>query len=209
MHLRKYGDFNAGCVVFANDDRGSAASAWWAEACLDWCGDYPDDGRYANQGYLNDIAGQFEGAVVLPATGLNVAPWNVSGKTIFQTETGYFLDDGKPLVFFHFHGLQRRGAWMHTGLRAFHVSANSAALQGLYASYILLLEEIAMGATSINRGFPVPATGALVGTRHSRGLRTVLRRVRTRYVQGIERLRGEALRVPTVAPTVDSERFSN
>jgi hypothetical protein len=195
-HLRQYGDFNAGCVVFRNDDRGRAASTWWSEACLDWCWDYPDDGRYANQGYLNDIARKFEGACVLPAGGLNVAPWNMAGTTIHQMGQSYCLEDGTPLMFFHFHGLRQRGEWMYTGLRAFKVSADSAVLQGLYAPYVLRLEEIAVGVAPINLGCPIPRTDALVGTRRSRGMRTLMRRTRGRYLQGAERLRGEALRVP-------------
>jgi hypothetical protein len=208
-HLRQYGDFNAGCVVFRNDERGRAASTWWSEACLDWCWDYPEDGRYANQGYLNDIARQFEGACVLPAGGLNVAPWNMSGTAIHQIGQTYCLEDGTPLVFFHFHGLRQRGEWMYTGLRAFMVSADTAVLQGLYAPYVLRLEEIVTGTAYINLGFPVPPTDALVGARRSRGMRTLLRRARGRYLQGIERLRGEALRRPNVAPHVEPEKFSN
>jgi hypothetical protein len=197
-HLRQYGDFNAGCVVFRNDDRGRTAARWWSDACLNWCLDHPDSGRYANQGYLNDIARQFEGAFVLPAGGLNVAPWNMAGTTIHQMGQSYCLEDGTPLVFFHFHGLRQRGSWMYTGLRAFKVSADSAVLQGLYAPYVLRLEEIAGGIASINCGYPITRTDALVGTRRSRGVRTLLRRARGRYLQAVERVRGEAIPVPVI-----------
>ncbi len=197
-HLRQYGDFNAGCVVFRNDDRGRTAARWWSDACLNWCSDYPDSGRYANQGYLNDMARHFEGVLVLPAGGLNVAPWNMAGTTIHQMGQSYCLENGTPLVFFHFHGLRQRGSWMYTGLRAFKVASDSAVLRGLYAPYVLRLEEITVGTASINQGHPITRTNALVGARRSRGMRTLLRRVRGRYLQAVERVRGEAIPVPVI-----------
>jgi hypothetical protein len=192
-HLRQYGDFNAGCVVFRIDQRGLRAAQWWAEKCREWCWDYPDAGRYANQGYLDELARSFDGAVVLPAPGLNVAPWNLAGTTIHRVGGAYCLEDGAPLIFFHFHGLRERGGWMYTGVRAFKASADTALLQSLYVPYVNDLEAIRIGGGRLNSGSPTPPSDNLVGTRRSRGMRTLLRRVRGRYVQLLERLRGEAI----------------
>ena len=194
-HLRQYGDFNAGCVVFRNDQRGMLAAKWWAEQCRFWCWDYPDSGRYANQGYLDELARSFDGAVVLPAPGLNVAPWNLAGTTIHRVGGTYCLEDGSPLVFFHYHGLRERNGWMYTGLRAFKASADTALLQSLYVPYVDDLQSIRNGHGRLNSGRPVPPSDNLVGTRRSRGIRTLLRRVRGRYVQMLERLKGEAIRI--------------
>ncbi len=194
-HLRRYGDFNAGCVVFRNCLVGRDAARWWVTACLQWCSDYPDHGRYANQGYLDELAHRSGGVVVLSAVGLNVAPWNLAGTTIHKLHSGYCLEDGSPLVFFHFHGLRQRGDWMYTGLRAFKVSPDPTLINDLYAPYIERLQSIRQGRAGINTGRPTPLTNALVGTRRSRGLRTFVRRVRGRYIQGIERLRGESIRL--------------
>jgi hypothetical protein len=42
---------------------------------------------------------------ILDHVGANLAPWNLEGLNIRRTENGVVVE-GKPLVFFHFHGLR-------------------------------------------------------------------------------------------------------
>jgi hypothetical protein len=48
------GTFNVQLLCFLRDSNGMAALTWCCERCLEWCGDTPDHGRFADQGYLSD-----------------------------------------------------------------------------------------------------------------------------------------------------------
>jgi len=112
-HLEKYGLYNVGWMSFRNDERGQAVAAWWQDRCNEWCYDILDGDRFADQKYLDRIATEFEGVVVLSNLGANLAPWNLGGHTLTLTRTPEgerVVIDGKwPLIFFHFHGLRRVG----------------------------------------------------------------------------------------------------
>ena len=104
---QRYGRFNVGWVGFRNDERGRACLEWWAESCLDWCFDEVSDGRFADQGYLDQFP-QFAGVVVLDHPGADLAPWNLRRHRVSKDSAGEVQIDGKHLVFFHFHGLRER-----------------------------------------------------------------------------------------------------
>lgn len=106
----KYGTFNVGVVIFRNDNEGRKVLDWWAQSCIDWCHDFPSEGRYADQGYLDEFPRLSSKTVVLKNSGFNLAPWNTRSSELAEIN-GSVLVDGEPLIFFHFHGLSRR--WNH------------------------------------------------------------------------------------------------
>lgn len=105
--LAKYGRFNVGWVGIRADARGRACVDWWSQSTLEWCFDTPDAGRYADQGYLDSFPRLFEGVVVLPSLGMNLAPWNSAGVSLTEDDGTVLVEGHDPLVFFHFHGLRR------------------------------------------------------------------------------------------------------
>lgn len=104
--LAKYGKYNVGLVAFRNDLHGRELLSWYKESCIDWCSDKPENGLYADQGYLNFFP-ERPGCIVLESPGFNLAPWNDSNFTLEKNPEGKILVGGKQLVFFHFHGVKK------------------------------------------------------------------------------------------------------
>ncbi|WP_316746578.1 glycosyl transferase [Pedobacter gandavensis] len=95
-------------VYFKNDLRGRKALDWWRAACIEWCFNRIEDGKFGDQKYLDDWSERFEGVHELQHLGGGVAPWNVQ-QYDFRKEgpnvTGTVISGGKrfELVFYHFH----------------------------------------------------------------------------------------------------------
>ncbi|MFA6761022.1 MAG: hypothetical protein WCR69_08270 [Sulfuricurvum sp.] len=85
-------------MTFKSDERGIGVLRWWREACLDWCYDRIEDGKFGDQKYLDDWTTRFDGIHVLKHLGGGLAPWNVSQ---------YDLEDGSiEPIFYHFHNFK-------------------------------------------------------------------------------------------------------
>lgn len=98
-------------MTFKSTKAGMEALRWWAEACLEWCFDRFEDGRFGDQKYLDDWTERFEEVHVLYHLGGGVAPWNVQQYAFTLTDqqvTGTELTTQQAfdLVFFHFHGFK-------------------------------------------------------------------------------------------------------
>lgn len=100
-------------MYFKNDIQGRTALYWWRDACIEWCYDRVEPGRFGDQKYLDDWTTRFKGVTVLSHLGGGVAPWNVqqyqwirnsaNEKPVLQEiKTGITFD----LVFYHFHALK-------------------------------------------------------------------------------------------------------
>lgn len=152
-HLEVYGVYNVGLLSFRNDKPGRAVLEGWREQCLEWCFDRVEDGRFADQRYLDAWPGR-PGVVILQDPGAGLAPWNFMRHRIdLGTEPPSV--DGRPLVFYHFHGLKaiRPGLWdigldqygpMERVLRAW-----------LYRGYINELQSAGHALRSRSAGRPI------------------------------------------------------
>lgn len=137
-HLEEYGVFNVGLLSFRNDARGLAVLDGWREQCLEWCYDRVEDGRFADQRYLDAWPGQ-PGVVILQNPGAGLAPWNVSRYRLDLAVEPPTVDDC-PLVFYHFQGVKtiRPGLW-DVGLDGYEVSDRTLR-DGLYRPYVRELQ---------------------------------------------------------------------
>lgn len=98
-------------ITFRNDKNGLAALKWWRNACIDWCFNRLEEGKFGDQKYLDDWTTRFKGVHVLKHPGGGVAPWNVQQydlvKGLGQMHVRHIATDSiSLLVFFHFHGLR-------------------------------------------------------------------------------------------------------
>ena len=192
--LRQYGNFNVAWVMFRASNAGRACAEWWSAQCIEWCYDRVEDGKYADQGYLDQFSSLFPGTQVLDDPGLNVAPWNLRRHS-FHEDDEIVRVDGEPLTFFHFHGLRRRGDWFYPNLATYRTRMTPTVRNRIYLPYVDGLRAAEDGLLGINFGHPVPRLAAPPATRNRRSLRSAAYRARRRYVQISERLNGTAIRV--------------
>lgn len=108
--LESHGKYNVGMVCFRNDESGRRCLQRWRSQCLEWCYDRVEDGRFADQAYLDDWPSTQRGVVVFDEPGVGLAPWNFMR---FQIDTSRNPPtvDGRPLIFYHFHAF--KSVWPH------------------------------------------------------------------------------------------------
>jgi hypothetical protein len=180
--LAKYGRFNVGWVGFADDERGRACLDWWGERTLEWCSDTPEDGKYADQGYLDRFPELFDGVAIIEPAGMDAAPWNSARWRWTATADGVRIG-ADPLVFFHFHGLRRVGDWWVTAQLLYGASIGSVLRDRVYRPYVRALER---WETTIGTA-PRPAAR---GT----GLRGAVFRLQKRALDALSIATGNAVR---------------
>ena len=105
-HLEsQFGIYNVSLLAFRNDTQGKVCLQWWRDRCLEWCFDRPEEGRFADQKYLDDWPTRFEGVVVLQNKGAGLAPWNHMNYAV-RLQNGRLTVDDNPLIFYHFQGVR-------------------------------------------------------------------------------------------------------
>lgn len=101
----KFGRYNVQYQSFRRDEQGLACLERWKEQCLEWCFDRLEDGKYADQKYLEEWPSRYNRLVVLKHKGAGVAPWNWATHRM-QLEGGEVSVGGEALIFYHFHGVK-------------------------------------------------------------------------------------------------------
>jgi hypothetical protein len=131
-----YGTYNVAWVSFRRDQDGLACLAWWRERCLEWCHDYVEQGRFADQGYLDEFARRFGGVHVLDHPGINAGPWNMDDVRI-HAEAGQVQVNDRPLLFYHFQGIRElTPGWFAPGLREYQVRLSPELRDLIYRPYL-------------------------------------------------------------------------
>ena len=102
----RYGVYNAGWTAFRRTAEGRICLKWWLERSLEWCHNWLDEGRYANQKYLDHFTQIAPHTKVLAHKGFNCAPWNIANYTLHESAGRIFVDE-YPLIFFHFHSMKK------------------------------------------------------------------------------------------------------
>lgn len=101
-----HGRYNVQFQAFKRDASGLACLRRWRDQCLEWCYDRVDDGRYADQKYLDEWPILYgETLAILQHKGAGVAPWNWATFPI-KLQSGTVLVADEPLLFYHFHGVK-------------------------------------------------------------------------------------------------------
>lgn len=144
----RHGIFNVGWVTFRRDENGISCLQQWREQCLKSCSDRGNNGRFADQKYLDDWPSRFQNVVVLQHKGANLAPWNLANYRISVHGGKIYVDD-EPLIFFHFHGLRPLNGYVYgPQFQHYGVTAFAPIVRQIYAPYI---RKIATVATELRK----------------------------------------------------------
>jgi hypothetical protein len=137
--LEKFGRYNVGWVTFRRSEEGIACLEWWRDRCLEWCFGKPEGDRCGDQGYLEKFIQVAPHTKVIRHKGCNTAPWNIENYVIANQDGHIFVDDD-PLIFFHFHGVQRGlGVFYFSGHRRYGAPQTLFVRNHLYRPYIVSL----------------------------------------------------------------------
>lgn len=111
-HHQRFGLYNVGLLVFRNNEIGLACLDWWRDRCLAWCYDRLEDGKYADQKYLDEWPTLFGSDLhVVKRRGVNLAPWNWS-QYRYEKRGEHLLVDGEPIELYHFARFRpTHGTW--------------------------------------------------------------------------------------------------
>jgi hypothetical protein len=134
-YLESHGIFNVGLVSFRNDANGIACLQTWRAQCLEWCYDRVEDGKFADQKYLDDWPTRYSNVRVLTDPGIGLGPWNVSSHQLRASESGVLID-GHQLVFYHFHAFRQVRSWLFDLGLAGYGTMPRKGRQAIYGSYI-------------------------------------------------------------------------
>ena len=141
--LRKFGTYNVGWVGVRNEADGIAVIEWWREKCIEWCHDYVDGGRFADQGYLDGFSSRSSRVKVIENIGANLAPWNIGNYLIDFRDDRVWIDQSHPLIFFHFQGLKKALGWfIFNSHRSYRAPFSEQVRNRIYKPYVNEMLEI-------------------------------------------------------------------
>lgn len=141
-HCESHGVYNVGWITFLRDRRGLACLDDWRLKCVEWCYDREEDGRYADQKYLDQWPARFDGVVVLRHAGANVALWNLERWRIDERSGTVTVDD-EPLLFYHFHGVSAVTPWLfHTFAAAYSLRLGPVVRRLIYMPYLRVWRDV-------------------------------------------------------------------
>lgn len=136
----RFGKYNVGWLSFRNDRNGLKCLKDWGEDCLNWCHDYVDQDKYADQKYLDKWPMNYNNLVVLPSK-YSVGPWNLNTKNItIKNNKIHLMND--ELIFYHFHGLKIYKNFYSTGLSIYNKKLSKKYTSFLYFEYVKKLSEL-------------------------------------------------------------------
>lgn len=104
----RHGVFNLGFLAVSRSEEAERFINWWAARLAMFCYNDIPNGIFTDQKWL-DLAPCLFDVLVLRHPGYNLAPWNISRRSVEEVESGQFAVNGSPLRFFHFSGFDSGG----------------------------------------------------------------------------------------------------
>ena len=99
------GSFNLGFIAVRRGADSTALLDWWESRCLSYGFADPGHGTFVDQKWMDLAPSFFTSVHVLRHPGCNVAYWNLHERQLTREGT-HTLENGGPLCFFHFSGVQ-------------------------------------------------------------------------------------------------------
>lgn len=96
-------------MCFKRHPKAIKALQWWRDACLEWCYNRFEEGKFGDQKYLDNWPVQFKGIHICSDPAVGIAPWNIQQYTLKQEGKRSIIfheDEAIQPIFYHFHGLK-------------------------------------------------------------------------------------------------------
>jgi hypothetical protein len=195
-YRERFGIYNVGWVSVRRCVEGMVALRWWRERCIEWCHDFVDGDRFADQRYLDRLPGLFPNVHIIEHLGANLAPWNLANVRLDWRDEAVVIDDRYRLVFFHFHGVRRTGRYYFNSHRVFHAPFPKLVRERIYQPYITALAAAEREASPyLDHGPAVIVRPPALGKPLDHVF-NVLRKARTMTYRGIDVVTRRAIAVP-------------
>ena len=88
--------------LYRNDETGKRCLEKWRRQCIEWCYDFYENGKYADQKYLDAWPEEFGAISLNAASGAGVAPWNCFKYQFIFTNKPKI--NGTDLISYHYQG---------------------------------------------------------------------------------------------------------
>jgi hypothetical protein len=134
--LRVYGEFNTGFIAFRRSSDGMRVASWWLERCLEWCKDIVENGKFADQKYLENFSSIARGVRISQDFGLNLGPWGLNSLKQITSQNGSVFVNGKLLFAFHFSGLRWNGNFAILGASLYRHKVSKLVFGLIYVPYL-------------------------------------------------------------------------
>lgn len=99
------GNFNSGFISFKKDINGLQCVNWWDKMCVDSCTSNPEDNKFGDQKYLDDMPFLFNNVYEITTQGINIGHWNYL-KYKFTVSNDNVMVNNNKLIFYHFSGFR-------------------------------------------------------------------------------------------------------
>ena len=100
------GRFNVAFQIYRNNSACISCLQAWRKECIEWCFDRCEDGKFADQKYLDRWPERCgEELVISSHPGANLAPWNIANYEI-RTQNGITTVSGRELIFTHYQSFK-------------------------------------------------------------------------------------------------------
>lgn len=148
-----YGKYCVQFITFKNDTNGNRVLNWWRNACIEWCYNRAEDGKFGDQKYLDNWQTMFEGVHELIHLGGGIAVWNIqlydvsciNGKLFGKVKaTGETFE----FIFYHYHQFKYA---VHKGCHLGHYDLDIPTTMLVYAPYVKALQEADQLLLTINQ----------------------------------------------------------
>jgi hypothetical protein len=150
-----YGLYNVSFQSFKRDKIGIQCLTDWKIDCLNWCFDYLEENKFADQKYLDSWTKRYENVFPIENYGIGSAPWNIETCDISVRNNKIYINNEK-LIYFHYQGLRFINKnLIYTGLATYGVEKNSLILLKIYKPYLKFLFSINQNADTGGRAAPI------------------------------------------------------
>ena len=126
-------------MTFKNNESGMMVLNWWRDACIEWCFNRREGGRFGDQKYLDDWPERFPGVIhEIKDEGAGLAPWNLKSYEIQKTDECLWVNKSGgswKLVFYHYHGFQILNSFF-SRLTAKEYFISRLAVHCIYGAYL-------------------------------------------------------------------------